>query len=971
MSVLAACTKEIPYEQLPPGQKEHTVSKSLIDTSAEYIYSSSMLNASRSSTDALPFSSGDSKRVKLEIAENSLRVLETERDARYASNAANNKLVLDIPIEHTEFTCAKDRFGECTNKEENDEKVPWNKRSGIKVKLEAANTGELDLLPIMISQTVGENCYEPVSTRLVSSVIEKDAINFQVERTFKTRVDCLGNIDSLRDAVVTANFFYSFVKAESILSKGFKPVSYPEGSADERNFGFFSSRRTVLDVDHNKTEKTTIQQMNHWNPERSEIVYHLSDEFAKPENKMVKDLTYTTVANLNKGLEEAGVKFRINLQEPSGKVPGDIRNSMIVLVEDPVEASVIGYGPQTEDPVTGEIISARTVMFLGTIKKFIKGTYEEIRREKGALTAAEMKAAGSAGGKNSAAQNVSLSAELQAQTLKVKSSSKAAAAVAKLSEVTKVAPLKSAGVKAASVKNAGIASSAKLQQMHKSLKNYTANINPEVVGTDLKSQLKYMHEAKNCGFAPNLEAAGGGVSPKLLAKFSSDLKPWDKLSESEKNSVIEILLPEIWVPTLIHELGHNLGLRHNFAGSEDKANFLTKEELAKENIDHDVPFSSVMDYGNDLRTLPVLGKYDIAALRFGYLRQVEMQKEDKSVTVQKISTTLADLQKATPGLTLKEYQYCTDEHTGINAGCKRFDLGTSYTEIVQNMIKEYQDAYALRNFRNGRANMSVTDDLAYAARINGIFKELRIMMEVRERIKYRFQLADDAEEYKSVEFLKDLDDATKIGGAFLANVLMVPDLTCAVARKEKPNLIIGLLPIGQLDSEAISCFKASINPAFVIVAQAGKMFNSKKDPESTNAYMDQIDVRGYWIDKVMASRNLLRRQTGIFNFDRDFNDNYANVSSLREPITDIVSNIMLGDVSGPLTFTFADGSTQEIEVPYDLATSQVIEKPMIPQFGKILGINEAAPTELQAVLATQFTSGMADSTGAHEADRPL
>ncbi len=378
-----------------------------------------------------------------------------------------------------------------------------------------------------------------------------------------------------------------------------------------------------------------------------------------------------------------------------------------------------------------------------------------------------------------------------------------------------------------------------------------------------------------------------------------------------------------------------------------------------------------MDYGNDLKTLPVLGKYDIAALRFGYLRQVEVQKDETTTVVQNIASTLQDLQNAQPGLALKEYQYCTDENTGINAGCKRFDLGTSYTEIVQNLIKEYQEVYSQRNFRNGRAHMSLVDDVAYASRINGIFKELRIMTEVRERIKYRYRLADDAEEYKSVAFLKDLDDATKIGGAFLANVLMVPDLTCAIASAKTPNRIIGLLPIGDLDPDAISCFSADIQPAYVVVAQAGKMFNSKKDPNSTNAYMDQIDVRGYWIDKVMASRNLFRRQIGIFNFDRDNVDNYVNVDSLREPITDIVGNIMLGDVVAPLTFTFADGSTQEIEVPYDLSTSQVIAKPLIPQIGKVLGINEAAPTALQAVLAGQFVSGMADSTGAHEADRSL
>ena len=61
----SACTKKIPMEALPAEQKEKDVSKSLLDTNAVYLYSSSQQNASRSAGDAFPFMAGDNKRVKL------------------------------------------------------------------------------------------------------------------------------------------------------------------------------------------------------------------------------------------------------------------------------------------------------------------------------------------------------------------------------------------------------------------------------------------------------------------------------------------------------------------------------------------------------------------------------------------------------------------------------------------------------------------------------------------------------------------------------------------------------------------------------------------------------------------------------------------------------------------------------------------------------------------------------------------
>ena len=974
LMVLSSCTKTVPFDALSPDKKTQVVSKSLIDVNADYIYSSSQQTSSMSAPDAFPFSSSDNKRVKLKMTENGLQVLEVERDQRYASNPNNDKLVIEIPVTYTQFECGKDKFGECNNTEVDNDKVPWNQRTGIKLQLAGFKSGQLDLLPIMESQTLGDNCYSQIGDgELVSSQIEADAINFQVKRTFVTNVNCLGNIEKLSDAAISAVYHYSLVKAQSVLSPSYKTISYPQGSKDENSFGFFTTSKVVKEIDHNVTDKSTVQIMNRWNPDRKEIVYYLSDEFAKPENKKINELTVQTVNNLNQGLEESGVNFRINLKQPAGKVPGDIRNSMIVLVEDPTAASVIGYGPQTEDPLTGEIFSARTVMFLGTIKAGIKYTYDDILRAKQELKALALKPASL---KSKAA--LTLAANFSGRSLDLTTTLKSAkpAATGKTGSTAVAKPI---------ALNPNMGAIANLATVKNELKNYTKSRNTLYDGRDLKSKFKYLNEVKNCAMKSDAVASSGsGISQKLMDSFSDDAKPWAELTESKKQAAIDIILPETWIPTLIHEMGHNLGLRHNFQGSEDKANFFNADELKARNIDHAIPFTSVMEYGDDLKALPVLGKYDIAALRFGYNREVDVVTKDGLVKPMKVETTIADL-KLDADTQLKDYGYCTDENTGINAGCKRFDLGTTYTEITQNIISDYENAYTKRNFRNGRADMSLWDDYRYANRIGGIFLDLRIMMEVRERIKYRYGIPEGHPIWGTNEFLKDIDQASTLAGLELSKVVATPDTSCAVSMKTAPTQVIAVLNLKALDSDAISCFSADLQNGgyaqyadqIMIVGQTGKMFNSKKDIVNVNSYADQIDVRGYWIDKVLATNALFKRQTPLYKFMRPIstfdknNDSFIDLDKVRGPALGLVSAMLNDNMSAELEFTLADGSKALLTTDYDFVSSQVIEKHMFAPIANVLGIAVDRPMKIQELVTSIVAAEAIDLTGANQQDQSI
>lgn len=952
---LSACTKKMPYQT---EYKEEVQAK--FDISGEYLYSASMQNASRSSQDALPFSSSENKRVKLNWSENALVIMEMEKDARFRDNTTNNKMVLEIPVEHVAYECAKDAYGKCTAKEQEKTDTTWDKKGSFKIKKEGFKSGELDLLPIMISQTIGENCYTEISSRMLSSKIEADAINFRVERTFKTNIDCLGQIESLSDATVTAVFHYSLVKLDSILSKGFKTVQYP--SKDENTFGMFSTQLNVLDVDNNNIEPNHKTIMNHWNPARTSINYYLSDEFNKPENAKIKSLTHETVARINEGLVESGAKFKINLQDGKGRVPGDIRNSMIVLVEDPVASSVIGYGPQTEDPVTGEIISARTIMFLGTIKKYIKYTYDDILRAKAAQAA---KAKGLAVG-------LTLSPQLQlradAHHQRLAEAAKGSVAVDKADGKVDARKIK----KNAATHTGGAASALKdIKLAVLDARNTKKFVNRELMSQDRKSQLKFMMEAKNCAFAPGADEMSAGVSEQLMSKFPADAKAWELLTDSEKQKVMDIILPEIWVPTLIHEIGHNLGLRHNFEASKDKENFydFTAEQsvYSKHGIDSAKPFSSVMDYGNDLKMLPIMGKYDIAALRFAYARKVEVVDEaTKQVSMVSVPSTLTELNLA-QGQSLKAYGFCTDDHVGSNPGCERFDEGSSLLEIAQNHIKDYEEGYKTRNFRRGKVNMSLYEEHVYASRLQGIFNNLRMNAERYELLVNR--IGEDHPAWKSQDWLVDLKAAAVLSGQFLVKVLKTPALSCAIAAKATPNQIQQIIPITELDQDALSCFEVELNPNFIVVAQTGKLINSKKDPNSTNAYMDQIDVRGIWSDKVMALRTLLKRQINVFNVDK-FNDNYADIAEVQGPLVDTTVSMMLNSLVADQVFETANGQQVTLTVATDVFNSHIITKQIHPVISKILGIPHR-DVYIQELVAAEVVKEMQSTIDKVDSGKPF
>ena len=438
-----------------------------------------------------------------------------------------------------------------------------------------------------------------------------------------------------------------------------------------------------------------------------------------------------------------------------------------------------------------------------------------------------------------------------------------------------------------------------------------------------------------------------------------------------------------YTATLVHEFGHNLGLRHNFAGSADRDNFYSKKEATDLGM-HDAPaYSSIMDYAySDLNELSTYGKYDIAALKFAYSRKVDLvtrkvfpdatADEVVEVKEQDITTSLADLEKALEKETeklnaqnpagqprtvvgMKAYDFCTDSNAGLSATCNRFDEGTNYVEIANHHADRYFSEYKTRKWRDGRLEFTDYGTDSHVGGTEYRFKRMRMIYETFEFFSSIFgpglmeQGCGEADlaQYKICTTINEVRDSARIAGDFFLTVLKTPDFTCAVADLNDENKeVIDFMKMKDIfddlrfDIEYVpsSCFDPVVqqylsentirNPQtgatepapLVAVAETGLFYDDIKDPSPKFPFSNDLAVRGTWTDKLLAVKYLTNRKVRFGLNERD-NSSMLDHSQIRQDFNQFIGHLALrAPLQGLVPFQKENGEL--VEFPYEFAPGE-------------------------------------------------
>ncbi|RYZ76893.1 MAG: hypothetical protein EOP05_03630 [Proteobacteria bacterium] len=642
------------------------------------------------------------------------------------------KIVASYPItDHFDIERETNDFGEKTHKIVENRDKPWNQRAYIRVDWQSPSNS-LSKFTHDLEVSKRNPPAEQNTTLLETPTVSKDGyINFLVE----TSVVANQIVSYTFPYYQISSTGYRIVYRTSLMpvkNDDFKPVRY--SLEDFTKFGYFFTQQNFLDPEKGLLEKNIEQFANVHNVcekgraescSTNQIVWVLSKDFPdmyKPEARKAVEAwnqTFREALNRNEQTDKAVVVLNEEMQANIS----DPRYNVLGFYPERTKAGLLGVAQWVSNPQTGELVGVRATAYqdginsvvgsVDTVIDLILAGDKELTDVIGTNPLGSEEKFPSPYDPNNAARFDALQKGIlgfdNAKST-VQGSQSPAAMVASLQE-----RMDGGTVKA----NARLATYlTKIQDMLAVQDtNLFSNINedsalpfPQRSGGVLipnlngMERLIFANEQARAEKQARLAQAESGVHGTELVdeaaiRYLKRLLEEKNLTmadlKNNRQMIKEKIAKETYFSTTLHEMGHAFGLRHNFRGSADKANYPAKYAEIKAQLAAGKPGvtkadldqyaqSSIMDYGHDFYSDEGgLGPYDHAAIKYAYNRSINKQTD--------------------PIVNRKNpFQFCTDHQVDESILCRRFDKGANVSEVTQSLINTYNQRYSLSHYRRGR-----------------------------------------------------------------------------------------------------------------------------------------------------------------------------------------------------------------------------------------------------------------------------
>lgn len=339
---------------------------------------------------------------------------------------------------------------------------------------------------------------------------------------------------------------------------------------------------------------------------------------------------------------------------------GDIRHNHMVWVDRYTQAGLLGYGPSGADPLTGEIVFGSAYVYGVEVDTYAQYATDLVRLLQGELSEDDLRMPDYIKDEildRLKADNSRPKVQARPSQLKSMKPSKQLDKLVGAKKAKKLRDLKRFGLPDSRsgrqdqamqrIADAGLDKHLISQEVVRGKTRGKYGLPNKPVPDDVLDKIsatrwasaRHMNERKarwHYAASRNLYLTAFADDAILgLARSLQDEKDPDKIRSVIRRGVYRAVME--------HEVGHTLGLRHNFQGSYDALNYfdeywdLRKEtlvldptieqlyqmsDLTQTQIDGRMPeyaYSSIMDYGMRFNSdIQGIGKYDRAAIRFAY-----------------------------------------------------------------------------------------------------------------------------------------------------------------------------------------------------------------------------------------------------------------------------------------------------------------------------------------------------------------